>query len=333
MKKLFIIAAAACVTLASCVKNEPVQTPQTFDEISFDSPILAPSVKAGVAEVPTTYNDSPFMVRAWFTATEGFAAGNDYIKAPDVENGVSISKSNSVWKGATSYYWPKSGYLHFSAYSPASAANATITETGVKFTSYNVSTTVSEQVDLLFSDRNYDVVKTVVDDEVQPVSIVFNHALSAIDFTVAASTAATFVLKSITIQDLYSTGSFDQALSAGSQIGGNVKWTMVGDADTDYSVDVPSAGVTLDGNVKYAHSGGEKGTNASLILLPQVVAGKTVVVTYTMDGFPQQSEFTLADESEWVRGYRYTYAISFGVDEITFTPSAKKWATGTGSME
>lgn len=312
MKKLFIIAAAACVTLASCVKNEPVAAVVSAgDELVFDSPVMTLNTKVANEITGEFATDLKFHVNAYLTENQTFAVGSNYMTA----DGEVISFNNGAWRAddGTKYYWPKSGYLHFLAYYPSDVASASIDQTGIKFTQYTVPAAAS--TDLLYSDRTCSQGKDAV-------QLNFNHALSAIDFTVTKGEAApAFVIKNITIQGIKTTGTFNQNLS------GTAGWSSLADATLNYVAYSSETGLTLDSSIKYVHSGGVKGTQASLILLPQDVTGKKVVVNFTMDGFPQEVSFTL--DGEWEMGTRYTYAISFGAEEITFEPSAKTWTPGT----
>ena len=320
MKKLFIMAAAASVTLASCVKNEPVQAPEMGEQIAFETPVLSPNTKAGVAEVPAGFDeDRDFAVWAHHTAAVWDAAK---IATTAWMNNVTITKIGAEWKNATSYYWPKEGYLHFSAYSPSSVG-ATISAAGISIADYTVDEQ-NTQVDLMVSDR------VTGKNGGSPVPVVFNHILSAINFTAKATKAdgPDFVLTGLTVKNIKSTGDFAQGLgtTADSQMGtasaGDSKWSGHGDA-TDYIVTLGS-NIALTSDAKYVHNGTTATENeATLILLPQVLAGATVVVNYTMEGVAQTTTFDI--EGEWLRGYRYNYAISFGAEEITFTPSATAW--------
>lgn len=321
MKKLFIIAAAACVTLASCVKNEPVQTPDLGEQITFETPVLSPNTKAGVAEVPTTFlDDRDFGVWAHHTTAE-WDAGK--IASTKWMDNVTITKIGTEWKNATSYYWPKEGYLHFSAYSPSSA-NATISAAGISIDDYTVGAQNS-QVDLMVSDR-------VTGKKSGVVPVVFNHILSAVNFTVKATSATgpDFVLTGITVKNIKSVGDFAQGLTtaANSQMGAaeaeDNKWTNQA-SPIDYVVAVDASGIVLTTDAKYVHNGTTATTNeATLILLPQTLESATVEVAYTMEEVPQKTTFNIT--GEWLRGYRYSYAISFGAEEITFTPSATAWS-------
>ena len=327
MKKLFIIAAAACVTLASCVKNEPVQTPEFGDEISFEPPVLATTKAVGIVE-GTFATTKEFHVNSYFTETAGFAVGTDYMTEP----GETIGYVSEAWRATSGnkYYWPKSGYLHFLAYYPAAAANASIGQYGVKFTDYVVA--AAADVDLMYSDLVEDAQKPTPNAAVQ---LSFNHALSAIEFKVSGATEPAYELTGITIEDVQTTGSFNQNLdddekdpawgapSAPSPVSDYVAYVAP-------LVESVQDGIAVTATSVFVHNESvERGSEASLILLPQNVAGKTVHVTFNMNGLPQEVDFTLT--GAWLMGYRYTYSLSFTPDEITFSPTAEVWETGTGS--
>ena len=306
MKKIFIIAAAACVTLASCVKNEPNAFVQgEGDAIVFDNPVTAPNVKAGVSEISDFPLNSTFKVTSWLTADETFASTTPYFQ------NLVVTKGGTGWtyEGDTKY-WPKSGYLHFSAFSPATVATGSFDQGGVLFTGYTVDTDVTKQIDLLYSERNTAKAGTV--------AMVFEHALSAINFTVTkGASEPEFVVKGISIADINSVGTFDQNLDQSPATAG---WTTT-EPET-YAVSMSN--LTLTSAPLYAHNGDdEAGSVAALMLLPQDVEGKVVTVNYTMGGFDQYSTFTLS--GDWLPGKRYTYAISFGVEGITFTARVNDW--------
>lgn len=331
MKKLFIIAAAACVTLASCVKNEPnaALTGVSEDMIAFDSPVLLPNTK--VAEVPTTFGQTSFKVWALHTA-DSYTAGGSLESAQKWINGAEVAGSTK-YTAANPYYWPKSGYLQVSAVYPA-AVPATVGDSGIKIKDYTVGV-AANQVDLLFSDRNYNVVKTKDGEgNTLPIPVVFNHALSAINFKVSASAGPAIILQSITLKNVDNTGSFDQGLATGNPAVADAAtsscWTLSGN-NASYVVPLDDAfSSQLTATAVYVHNGEETAVNSSaLILLPQEVGDVTVDIAYTMDGMNQTSSFDLT--GSWLRGYRYTYSINFGAEVIEFTATANAWAEGSAT--
>ena len=318
MKKIFIIAAAACVTLASCVKNEPVATPEFGDEISFESPVLAPTVKAATA-LPT--NES-FVVWAHPTAAAwgtGSTLGDVYM------DGVEVTYQSSVWKAAAGkYYWPKAGYLQFSAYTPkvtdiGFAAN--VDDNGITFTNYVAGNTTPR--DLMFSERTYD-------ENANDVEIVFNHALSAIDFKFV-ETAGGFTITSVQIQAVGSKASFDQNLvvAADALTTNAASWTTPTEALT-YSA--------FTGEYEVPGTAAKPGTLTEWYLIPQTFAADSqakIVVNYNQEGYGETiftAEYPLKSNT-WEIGKRYTYTVSFGATEIQFVPTENEWGTGTISNQ
>ena len=327
MKKLFIIAAAACVTLASCVKNEPVQTPEFGDEISFESPILAPNTK--VAEM-TEFEGKSFDVWAHFTQN-AWDASTTIEGATLYIDGVEMSDQGSSWYNTTNKsYWPKNGKLHFSAVYPANLSNVSIAATGVTISSYTVSTNVGDQEDLLISKRIYDAVKT--GDPVASVPLVFDHALSAINFKAKAAAGTPITINSITISGVKGSGRFDQSLAPEKDSNwANEKtfanWTPSGD---NVSYTAFTGALALTESPVFVSTGTDnRGNQADLILMPQDLetTGQTVTVTYTLDGMAgQTAKFELT--GAWYRGVRYNYLLSFEAgDLITFTPTTTPWGS------
>lgn len=314
MKKLFIIAAAASVTLASCVKNEPVASVEALDEISFEAPVLAPAVKANTA-LPTS---ETFVVWAHPTAAvwgTGSALGAVYM------NGVEVSYQTSVWKAKEGkYFWPKSGYLQFSAYTPKvtdTGFAAAVDNNGITFTDYVANNTAAR--DLMFSERTYD-------KQGNDVEIVFNHALSAINFTFVKTTDANFTIKSVAITNVGSKSSFDQnlAVAAGALTTAAAEWATT-TAPLTYSV--------YSGTFAVPSTAGAP-TLTEWYLIPQEFDSEStaaIVVTYTQEGFGE-TVFTATHklaESEWEIGKRYTYNVSFGATEIHFAPEETEWTPAT----
>lgn len=315
MKKFFMFAAMASVVLASCVKNEPVATVEALDEISFEAPVLAPAVKATTA-LPTS---ETFVVWAHPTAAKwgtGSTLGTVYM------NGIEVSYQTDVWKATTGkYFWPKSGYLQFSAYTPKvtdAGFAAAVDNNGITFTDYVANNTAAR--DLMFSERAYD-------KQGNDVEIVFNHALSAINFTfVKTTTDANFTIKSVAITNVGSKSSFDQNLEVAAEAETEDAAWATTTAPLTYSV-------YADGSFAVPSAAGAPALT-EWYLIPQAFAAEStaaIVVTYTQDGFGT-TEFTATHKlagSEWEIGKRYTYNVSFGATEIHFAPVETEWTPAT----
>ena len=303
------------------MKNEPVQTPEFGDEISFESPILAPNVKA-VNEFTAFGTTDDFGV--WAKVTDDAWDEDDWSALPTHMNHVQITNQAGTWKAATgSYFWLKQDYLNFVAYAPYTgvAAKASLSEdSGIAITGYDVSTTAANQKDLLVSDR-------VADKQNGPVAIAFDHVLSSINFVVTNTTkGSTFTVKDISIYNVANTGNYSQGLTAETH-------------EADHTWDDQSGKVTYNafsGTIELAYTtesapsvkvAAEENTTA-LILLPQDFGAEStakIVVTYSQPNSADATATYNLKNSSWAPGTRYTYTISFGAEEITFTPSANTW--------
>lgn len=267
MKKILIIAAVASVALASCTKT----IPEVYDNgkevaISFSPISQRVGTKANVnGEQNATYSATnalggyeSFAAWAYYTAaastttnpqtnadaTKGAAFfANEACAHNDEVDGT----GTDFWAPATSYYWPKAGYLHFHAMSPAAFGTGTLNHywnKGITITGYVAPvytdaaatglTADASQIDLMYSDfvfdkqrANYALTGTGVgkydddDDAVYAhdgVNLLFRHALSLVQFKVKTDadyyTAPThkhrFFVRKIEVLNAYNTGDFDE---------------------------------------------------------------------------------------------------------------------------
>ena len=341
MKKIVIIAAAACVTFASCVKNEPgaALAGQSDEKITFESPILAPNVKAVAGYTAGNLNaDATFKVWGILTPTQIASTGltetlvtnNKYI------NQATVAYASNEWS-AGNYYWPQNGYISFVGYLPAAPAsgNFSVTKAGVQIADY----TTDGDEDLLVSEIIYDQTKLTAASGVQ---MVFKHALSALKFTVSTNLEdMTITLKSITLKDVYKKGDFNQGLSDTKLLMGDAKdsegnvvnacWTAEGEKD-DYPIYTGTQTIT-DTPFKTA------GDAIDLIVVPQTLDQDVEVeVVYNLksntmvgDGVDQTVSAPLlvtGVPTAWYRGYCYTYNLNIHLDKITFSPTVEDWKDG-----
>lgn len=227
MKKFFMFAAMASVALVSCVKSEPNVnlTGSEGNLISFESPILAPSVKS-VQEIVQFPADKTFQIWAYYTQNnfeKTQVATNEYMN--DVEIAYRTVGEDKLWKAADKYYWPNSGYLTFVAYSGTVTADD-VTETGLKF-NYTVNANADE--DLLVSQVNYNVQRPATPSQHSQsnyngqVQVLFEHALSSLVFKVksgvyqsnsgAGAINTDLAVTKIEVLGVHNTGSFSQGFA------------------------------------------------------------------------------------------------------------------------
>ena len=335
MKKTLVFAALASVALVGCTKNVEVAN-NDLNEITFETPVLAPATKADEFKGTTFPETADFAVFAWYSATqitETGAAGSLYMK--DVTVNYDSTKDDTTdgkgaWKPASVYFWPKNGYLAFDAYSPSSVAATCDATTGIAFSDFVAPISYDDQIDLLYSTRVINKQSSVeeTNDTYDGVNIPFNHALSVVRVFVKASTATDANLikvKSVKFKNIKNQGDFSQAA-----------WTPEG-ADVDLVI-----GEAADTTSSTAISTAEEQYGNNHIVLPQVFTGDSAVLEIryyilgqgdvepleqvaTLNLASQSAEGTAPHTGSWLMGKRYNYHITFGLNEIYFAPSITDW--------
>jgi len=335
MKKLFIIAAAACVTLASCVKNEPVASVEQGDLITFAAPLVAPATKAvGTVMYPET---GTFKLYGWYHAAKDGDFQNMYINAETVSK-----QDGNYFAPSTSYYWPKSGYLSFFAYSPATlivgGGTLSVSEMSLAKSmalTYTVASAQAKQDDLLYS--NWTMGKTASDVVTLPgnmgsyegIEIVFNHALSAVLFNFSG-VANMYKITSVTLSGIQKTAiltSTPASTSWADPTGDPVSYEILGEHEVSGTVE----------------------TSDLLMLIPQDLDAAKLTINYSLKN-PSAAEWIPQDAkvinlnsatdsesnaiAEWDMGTQYTYNITFGAASvIKFAPSVVgEWTGVTGTV-
>ena len=374
MKKLFFIAAIAGAALVSCTKNELAPSATEEQEIRFANPVSHIVTKVDL--VSATYPDTEkFSVFADYHvnnyATDDALASNftPYMRGTE---GVDVTYSttpftNSIgtfdkyWMSTNAYYWPKDGYLTFAAYSPAKAKDyATINyniTNGLTIDDYVVKDDLTNQYDLMLSDRTIDQKSTTMGTNVagtqyDGVQIAFKHILSAIKFKVAtdnnySTDGYTITLKSLTLNNVYSTGDITQ-FSAIDETTVDIETTLDAatvwsDIKTEESYVVTAADATLSTTAATFSDDDD----ADLLLVPQglnhtattnkVLATLVYTVKHNDMGGKaiQYTKDLVLDNgtvSTWDPGKRYIYNITIGMDKVVFAPTVTEWAAG-GSVD
>jgi len=358
MKKIALIAAMSLAALVSCTKNEPAPSVTDQQEITFASPIMSPATKAAteIADNFPITKDFAVFAHYYESGYTTLAGGIQYMNNVQVTYGATPGTYGS-WGSNPAYYWPKGGSLTFAAYAPYMEAGATYDATGIHFSDYQIADLAENQVDLLFSERAYDKVSTDQKDNndyYYGVQINFLHALSSIKFNVAMeSTLASsaldyvFVVTKIEVLNAYSQGDFNQNLTDGKDnetpVAASGDWTDY-KTETNYvAYNDATTGISLtDATVKETVTG-SNATN--LILLPQKMKHESaadasdevkVKVTYKMrhkdmkagEYINTVSEVSLNSSAlvkEWLRGKRYVYTLTLGLEEIRFAPKVESW--------
>ena len=361
MKKIALIAAMSLAALVSCTKNETAPSVTDQQEITFASPIMSPATKAAteIADNFPTTKDFAVFAHYYESGYTTLAGGIQYMNNVQVTYGATPG-TNGSWGSNPAYYWPKGGSLTFAAYAPYMADGVTYDATGIHFSDYQIADLAENQIDLLFSERAYDQTsakQTDLNPYYYGVQINFLHALSSIKFKVAmdptlAASALEyeFVVTNIDVLKAYSQGDFNQNLTDvkdnKTPVAASGDWTDY-KTEKNYVAYANATGISLtDNNVKETVTG-DNTTN--LILLPQKMKHGTaadasdevkVQVTYKMRHNEMKAgEYitTVIDVSlnssasvtEWLRGKRYVYTLTLGLEEIRFAPKVEPWVEQT----
>lgn len=348
MKKIFL-ALAAVAALASCSKVEA--TYEQDVEISFNA-IAANRTKAMVGD--NTFPDEQFNVWGYYkqipqgrTIAQWMASSleqQEYI----VEKPFT-KKSDGLWGGVTSYFWPKVGSLMFVGYYPTSAAgnvDYTFDETESKMTvtdyvaaSYvDIHTTTSHAEDFMYFNMTEASYNSTTQSEKgisgNNVDVVFKHALSWIN-VVLVKDVKTPNDAEITVHSVKFTSVLPQGDAVVDNTPGaatdDIVWTAKG---TSVNVEVcPNDDATtpfVESDVVLSTT--EKHLNKQPLFIPQTMAGN-LVVKYTIAS-KDTSKFTetksinlkgLEGNGAWQPGRKYTYTITIGTSEILIEPTVADW--------
>ena len=180
MKKLFVIAAAAVLALAACTKTE-VSTPDqaiTFQVANFQNQVTK-------AESIGTSNT--FKVNSFVHTTLNGASSTQQQMFDEV---VSWDSSEKQWLPSRAYFWPKTGYVNFFAYTDLnSAAPVYPTATAENQITYT-TVDIANATDILVADAAYaytgnnNAEYKIDDSGVNGVPTLFHHTLAKVTFNV-----------------------------------------------------------------------------------------------------------------------------------------------------
>ena len=359
MKKLIVLFSAVAA-LAACSKNEVVPAASGESvEISYK---VAPRTKAdpqtqefGKTNVFASWAYYLPSEKSWSENWEVRQAAKPYIGEETV--GSTISYKDEVWKDQTaSYYWPKGGKLTFFAYSLNSNTLSDQDSHDFFFycengkDAYGITGTVDlanhKNTDFLVADIASDKTSNETSYyNVNGVPTLFKHKLSRIQFAVKKKEeykGATITLNSITFNNVAHAGHYCQFNKEnGKNTFTNDYWNEVG---TPSSIVYTTTDFVVTSSTDYDPV---KETNEThYIYIPQnfedVTApdkNATIEVKYTVtfkEGISRSYTKTLNVKDifdKWEVGKRYTFNLSFSLDEIKWAPAVGDWENGNNSKE
>ena len=308
MKKIFLFAAAAMVSLSSCVQTDEVYTGK-LEEMGFKA-----GVTRGIIEsnADMTY---PISVTAiWDNPSD---ASSNYVSY--FENAEFVyDASTTLWKGNPAKYWPTSGDMHFFALCPY-PVTATVTPTykldGTieSVTFGTIDNNLKEQHDVLYSD-----LLSVTAPQTAAQSLQFHHAYAQLNTTFKKTdSAAAVVIKSVSVLNANLTGVLNVVPAEGVE--STATWQK-GLGVTRYFLPAGATGVengainqVLDATTPYSPT--------PVLVIP---GDQTeFVIVYSIDGIDHTYRHTLS--GTWDMGYKYTYNYTINVNEIIFDCTVEDW--------
>ena len=351
MKKLMLIA-AACVALASCVKNE-------VEPFVNESPISFQAVQ-GMEQTRADYaKDVPFAASAFLldvSKGETWAADGEtadvepYFLLQTVTWNVDPTNAPNKWTTAAPYYWPIQDKLVFFAHSPATVtASIDATSKAYTFADYDVDAVKNQ--DLMVAT----VVEAGYDKTTNEVPVKFNHKLTKISFKVKTADGYP-TNKTIAVNKIVITGLSKEGTLVLDKVGDPV--TPV-PAEANWTKKIGWKGQGTPTAVEYVYFEGSqaisgetaitKGASAQEIFLPQSFVGNDnakVIVDYTITtdlggGLTATEEVTdipvqlnAGTPTAWEMNKHITYVISVapGKRILWAQPTIEDWETETGSL-
>ncbi len=314
MKKMFLFAAAAMVSLSSCVQSETVYTGQV-QEMGFKS-----AVTRGIIQS----NDDmiyPIAVTAQLKDKAATTYENYFTNAQFV-----YDEGSSLWKGEPARYWPTSGDIDFLAFCPYPAL-AVITsnyDTNGAFETMVISgidNSIKDQHDILFSD-----LLSVEAPQTSAQPLLFHHATAQLNLTFKKTdSAAAVIVNSVKIHNVGVSGTLTVTPVRGGS--STAVWTP----DTPklrYFLDADATGIE-DGTLDAELTSSSTYSPVPMLVLPGTQT--QIEIAYTVDGHDQVYIHDLSTTGEtWNMGYKYTYNYTINVNEIIFDCTVDEWDTIDG---
>jgi hypothetical protein len=320
MKTLKYFTILAVLGLTACTQNE-IDTPE-LNEVGFNA-VVRKNTKA-IITGGTFTEDLKFKVWGYYTQ-EGDFSDVEATAAPNFMKGVEISyiENEDKWRNATNhYYWPNQGKVGFYAFYPETTVPAFAWNTGATIADYAISSNTQE-TDLMYAYN--------VGPEQDALPMVFNHALSQIEFRYQTNDTyadATVIINSITFKGVDLTADFNFNASTQSV---TAEWSNNEAQTSDYSYYAQTSAAA----VETAQGTPAATYGAPLLFIPQTAATADVVFTVSMlntDDIEYTFNIALnpvtannASATEWLMGKKYIYTLNFKLDEINFAPSINDW--------
>lgn len=322
MKKLLLVA-AACVALASCVKNDVEIEPANKQLISYQTLVKPETTRA------EPYNNADFSATA-FKVEEGETWPTTtglYFENAVVKDDVITGK----WTTATPYYWPMAGGLVFYAHSPATV----VAEALVSPWTYTFNYSMDNNVDFMVAAIEKGSDSKGLKENNVPVK--FGHKLTKVVVKIGVEQiigGTTYKLNSIAFNNLGDAATYTMT-SAGVE-----NWTAPANFNKNYTIYSGDMAVTAD--LTAVPDSAQAVAITKEYYLPHNLADNAeMVVTYTATetglGDKVHTKTVVFDTihggtAEWAQNNQVTYTLVIGAKEriIWDTPTIPTGWTEVG---
>lgn len=300
---------------------------------SEDSSLLTISGDAITFDAPSFKDEVTGTTRA--TIVSAFASGDSFgtfayhnynltnTTSTIMSNQMVTKGSDGSWSYSPTQYWDvaTTSTYDFYAYAPhESTATTAYNDTTEKpQLTYAPSTTVTNQVDLLFAEP-----LTGLTSQSGDVKFDFNHALTAIQFEAKVlDESVTGLLYKIELQGIYASATADID-------GETIEWSY---PETPTTANY-SAALNFDEEKTYRTISSTTATtdltpdDGVLLLLPQTLPSTALLVaTLTVNGVDNvEVSFSFPTDTAWSANTKVTYTITFGTT-VSVTYSVEAWST------
>ena len=312
MKKMFLFAVAAMVSLSSCVQTTEYYTGKS-GEMGFKS-----AVTRGIIQTndEMTY---PVAVTAVWDDTKNGEFANYFEKAKFV-----YDAGTGLWKGEPARYWPTSGNMQFLGLCPYPISNVThtykINGELEKVVWGTIENNLMDQHDVLFSD-----LLSVEAPQTSAQPLLFHHAYAQLNVTFKKTdSAAEVIVKSVKANNVHINGILTVTPAAGSastaewQVGLPVPRFFLPEAPT--GVENGTLDAVLNANTAFSPT--------PILVVPG--AQTEIIIEYIIDGHEHTYTHNLSSNGNWEMGYKYTYNYTINVNEIIFDCRVDEWTPVDG---
>lgn len=204
------------------------------------------------------------------------------------------TQNGNYWFTSSNATWPLDGSVSFYAYAPYNDASLSLQGSDDvvknKTICYTANTDFSKQPDLIVAKSENNAFTSSTANKA--VGLSFNHALTAITFSISADMIPGTV-KSITVSGVYGQGDYDFS---------NASWVSLASPSTYV--------ITLNASVKAGESKALTDKNSALMMIPQTLgAGAKVSMVFNDGAIDKTVSFSLNGTS-WTAGKHITYVLS-----------------------